>query len=143
MTTHVIQTEGEQEAVARLVADLKLPFTLEITRTKKRSLEQNKLQHLWCKEIADHFGDRTPDDVRGYCKLTFGIPIMCMADEEYRKEYTKTLQPLPYQTRLAIMTKFDWPCTRLMTTAQLTDYLDAMARHFAAEGVRLTEPLKG
>lgn len=141
MTERVIQSEGERKSLYRLIAVQKLPFTVSLTKGKRRSVEQNKLQRLWLNEIAEQLGDQTPEEVRGYCKLTLGVPILRAENEAFREKYDALIRPLPHELKLAMMMEpFDFAVTRLMSSGQKTRYLDAVARHFAEQGVVLTDP---
>lgn len=137
----IIKTAGD---LARLIDDIgnrKLPFSITLESTKRRTVEQNKLQRLWCMEVADHFGDRTPEEVRGDAKLRFGVPILRAENDDFRAAYDQHVKPLPFETKMALMMEpLDWPVTRLMTVDQKTRYLETMERHYRAEGVALTIP---
>ena len=141
MTTRVVDTESDRSLLVKLIEGKKLPFTAEVVKGKRRSVEQNKLQRLWMGEIAEQLGDRTPEEVRAYCKLTLGVPILRAENELFAMKYDSHIKPLPYAQKLAIMAEpLDLPVTRLMTTEQKTRYLYAIVQHFAEQGVRLTQP---
>lgn len=141
MTTRVINTEADRALLLRFVREHRLPFTADIVKGKHRSTEQNRLQRLWMNEIAEQIGDRTPEEVRGYCKLTMGVPILRAEDTAFQVKYDAIVKPLPYEQKLAIMMEpLDLPVTRLMTTEQKTRYLDAVSRHWLAQGIVLTDP---
>ena len=141
MTTRVIRNDEDLALLVRFLKSQKRPFTVDITKGKQRSTEQNKLQRLWLNEIAEQLGDQTPEEVRGYCKLRFGVPILRAENEAFRERYDAVVKPLPYEAKLAIMMEpLDLPVTRLMKTEQTTRYLDAIAQHYAEQGVRLTQP---
>ena len=141
MTTRAIETERDRELFRRLVAGQKLPFVAQITAGRKRSLAQNRLGRQWCNEIAEQLGDRTAEEVRAECKLTHGVPILRAENDHFCEKYDKTVKPLPYETKLAIMAEpLDMPVTRLMTTKQKTAYLDAIHRHYTEQGCKLTSP---
>ncbi|MGQ7249549.1 hypothetical protein ACUN9Y_19725 [Halomonas sp. V046] len=109
-------------------------------RKQKRSLDQNRLQRLWCKQAAEQ-GDMTAEEYRGYCKLHYGIPILRRDSEAYREAYDRVIKPLPYEQKLELqMTPFDWPVTRGMNKSQKTEYLNAMWQHFTGLGFHLTDP---
>lgn len=92
-------------------------------------------------EIAEQKGDVTPEEVRGYCKLTMGVPILRNENEEFCEKYDRVVKPLPYEVKLALMQEpLDFPVTRLMSVKQQTAYLDAVHRHFSEQGVILTDP---
>jgi hypothetical protein len=129
------------ERVARLVGNLKPPITITVTSGASRSIEQNKLQRLWCMEAAEQLGDRTAEEVRGFCKLHYGVPIMREGHDDFRETYDRLIKPLPYETKLAYMMEpLDFPITRLMTVGEKSQYLDAMHKGLSELGVKLTEP---
>ena len=141
MTSRVIETDSDLDMLGKFLAAHKRPFTVSITKGKKRSIEQNKLQRMWMNEASEQLGDRPPEEVRGECKLTIGVPILRAENESFRERYDAVVRPLPYEQKLALMMEpFDFPVTRLMSTKQKTAYLDEVSRHFAAQGVVLTSP---
>ena len=140
MTLRSIHNEFEREAVIKLIAGRALPFTVEIVAGRKRSTEQNSLQRRWITEIAEQLGDRTAEEVRGECKLRFGVPILRAENEIFCEKYDRIIKPLPYETKLALMMEpLDFPVTRLMTVAQTTKYLDAISRFYSEQGVILSQ----
>jgi len=142
MVTRTIDTEAARASLIWQVAHRPLPFTVNIVKGMHRSTGQNRLQMLWIKEAAEQLGDRTFEEMRGECKLRFGVPILRSENEIFREQYDSTVKPLPMRTKLALMMEpFDMAVTRLMTTAQKTQYLDAMCRWFLSQGIALTEPM--
>lgn len=136
-----VKTEFERKQLLKFIEQQKLPFTVEITIGRRRTVEQNKLQRLWMKEVAEQLGDRSAEEVRGYCKLHFGVPILREEHEGFRVKYDQVVKPLPYDQKLEIMMEpLDLPVTRLMTTAQKTAFLDAIFRHWSEMGLVLTLP---
>ena len=141
MATHIVRSAEDMERVARLVGNLKPPLTITVTSGASRSLEQNKLQRLWCMEAAEQLGDRTAEEIRGFCKLHYGVPIMREGHDDFRETYDRLIKPLPYETKLAFMMEpLDLPITRLMTVGEKSQYLDAMHKGLSELGVKLTEP---
>lgn len=141
MATHIVRSAEDMERVARLVGNLKPPITITVTSGASRSLEQNKLQRLWCMEAAEQLGDRTAEEIRGFCKLHYGVPIMREGHDDFRETYDRLIKPLPYETKLAYMMEpLDFPITRLMTVGEKSQYLDAMHKGLSELGVKLTEP---
>lgn len=142
MTTRVVATEADRQGLMRLLQARELPFTVEIVKGKRRSVDQNRMQRRLLNEIAEQTG-QTAEEVRAYCKLTIGIPILRAESELFAQKYDEHIRPLPYETKLAMMAEpFDFPVTRLMTTAQKTRYLDEIQRHFGAQGVVFSSPLE-
>jgi len=141
MTTRIVENEYQLKMFLRFAENQKMPFTATVTPGKRRSVFQNRLQRLWMNEIAEQLGDMTPEETRGYCKLTIGVPILRAENEAFRLRYDEVVRPLSYEQKLAIMMEpLDMPITRFMTTAQKTKYLDGVSRHFAERGVVLTSP---
>lgn len=141
MTTRLIKTETDRKLLYRYLATRKLPFTVDITVGKHRSVQQNSLQRMWLNEAAAQLEGQTAEELRGLCKLTIGVPILRAENEDFREKYDAVVRPLPYEAKLAIMMEpLDMPVTRLMNTDQNTRYLDGIHRLFSEQGVVLTAP---
>ncbi len=141
MTSRFLETDQDRRMLVRFIEAQPLPLVVSVSKGGKRTLQQNKLQRLWINEIAEQLGDQTAEEVRGYCKLTIGVPILRAEHEGFRERYDAIVRPLPYEQKLALMMEpLDFPITRLMTTKQATTYLDGVHRHFSAKGFGLTDP---
>lgn len=140
-TTRFIETEHDRKTLLRFLELHELPFVTSMVTGGKRTLKQNRLQRKWINEIAEQLGDQTPEEIRGFCKLTFGVPVLREQNEVFREAYDKHVKSLPFEQKMALMMEpFDFAVTRLMTTKQHTSYLDAMHRHFSGLGIELTDP---
>lgn len=141
MTTRFIQTPWDKQMLFKLINQHKEPITVTITKGKHRTTAQNRLQRKWVQEIAEQKGEETAEDVRGFCKLHMGIPILRNENEAFKAEYDLIIKPLPYEFKLRMMkVPLDWPVTSLMNTKQLTTYLDEIHRTYSEQGVVLTIP---
>ncbi len=141
MTTRFLETDHDRRMLIRFLETQPLPLTVSLSKGGVRTLKQNKLQRLWLGEIADQLGDQSAEDIRGYCKLTIGVPILRAENESFRERYDAVVKPLPYEQKIALMMEpLDFPVTRLMTTKQHTAYLDGVHRHFSERGIMLTDP---
>ena len=141
MTSRIIQGEADRDGLILLLKQQQLPFTVDITKGKRRSVAQNRTQRMWLNEISEQLGDRTAEEIRGEAKLTCGVPILRAENEAFRKKYDRLIKPLPYEAKLELMMMpIDFPVTRLMSTNQKTRYLDAMAKQYGQLGVVLTQP---
>jgi hypothetical protein len=105
-----------------------------LTSSDIRSLDQNKLSHAWYKEIEEFQHEEAGWGHR-YCKLQIGIPILRTDVKKFRDVYDRCIKPLPYESKLEIMDMYD--VTRVMTTKQMTQYLEAVQRHWSAQGLVL------
>lgn len=141
MPTRVIRTRGDIALLTKFLEGRKLPLSVTVQSGKKRSVAQNRLQRQWCNEIAEQLGDRTPEEVRGFCKLTLGVPILRAENDTFREAYDQHIKPLDYETKIACMMEpLDFAVTRLMNVSQKVRYLDAMQRYWSEQGLELTEP---
>ena len=142
MTTRVLLNASDLATFVKLLESYKLPCTVTIAKGKQRSIEQNKLQRLWLNEASEQLGDnQTAEELRGYCKLHFAVPILRDAHEDFREAYDRVIKPLPYELKImAMMEPLDFSATRLMTTKQKTDYLDQIHVYLSGLGCRLTDP---
>tara|TARA_B110000259_G_scaffold120883_1_gene137287 strand:+ start:15660 stop:16163 length:504 start_codon:yes stop_codon:yes gene_type:complete len=109
-----------------------------MTKDQFRSVEQNRLQYRWYGDLEKQ-GDQTAQEYRAYSKAFFGIPILLAEDEEFRDSYNKTVKPLSYEIKMALMLEpIALPITSRMNTDQMSRYLNAMSKHFSTQGFRLT-----
>lgn len=123
------------------IQNVQPPFTVTIKRGKPRSIDQNALAWKWAGEIAAHFGDRTANEVHGFNKLHFGVPIRRETDDDFARKYDAIIKPLTYEDKLALMQPpIDLPATRDFKIAEMTRFMDAVRLHWAREGVILTDP---
>lgn len=140
MSTIAIKSDYDRKRALALIERRKMPFTVSITKGAPRTIQQNKLGRLWLNE-AEQQGDMTAEEYRGFCKLHFGVPILRAENDKFREVYDRIVRPLTYEFKLQIMmVPLDLPTTRLMTSKQKAQYLDAMYQHFRGLGFELTDP---
>lgn len=139
MTTRVITSPEQREALVAFIMSRQIPFTAEVVKGKRRSVEQNRLQRRLLNEIAEQTG-QTHEEVRAFCKLTIGVPILRAGSDLFAEKYDRLIKPMPYERKLEMMAEpIDFPVTRLMNTAQKTAYLDEIFRVFSEQGVVFSE----
>ena len=141
MATRVLR---EPEDIDRLAAFLgsytRFPLTVTVTIGDPRRASQNRLAQRWFSDISRQKEDETHEDIRAFCKLHFGVPILRAENEAFRQSYDKAMKSLPYEAKLAAVKAFDLPVTRLMTKDQMTAFMDEMQRYWVPKGYRLTDP---
>ena len=143
MSHRIVETDVDRASLIELIKRHEVPFTVTIEKGRSRTLEQNRLQHMWHKEAAEQLEDESAEEKRAYCKLHFGIPIV-RNDESFRAVYDQVLRPLPYEHKLKIMmAPIDFPVTRYMTVAQKIEFLDKIYVFYTSLGVILTQPKEG
>jgi len=141
MSQRFVETEQARAMFIRFIEAHDLPFTASTSAGGKRSTQQNRLSHLWYAEISEQLGDQTANECKAFCKLTIGVPILRIVDDEFRLVYDEVIRPLPYEHKLKLMMPpVDMPVTSRMKTPQMTEYLDTMQRRFSEQGVVLTDP---
>lgn len=141
MATRIVESEYERRMLLKFIEGHKLPMTARIEAVGKRTAKQNRLNRQWMQDIANQVDGWSTEDARGYCKLHFGIPILRAENEDFCRQYDELVRPLPYEHKLKLMkVPFDFGVTRIMTVKQQAAYLDAVQRHFAEQGVVLTDP---
>lgn len=138
MPHRIIRTPDDLKECFALLGTLKTPLTLQWKQGADRSLDQNALQFLWANEAAQQRGDCTFEEVRHDWKLRHGVPILRRDSEDFRAVYDKALKPLPFEFKLKAMAFI--PVTSEMGVKQMTEYLDAVQRECAEQGIRLTDP---
>ena len=140
MTTRVCKSKMDVEDCCKLLQSRKLPITVNIIQGNNKSHEQDNLENMWHREAVEQLQDETAEQKRGYCKLSYGIPIM-LENDEYREIYNRFVRPLNYEQKIELMmVPIDWPVTRRMTTGQKKRYLDDVYDYYTSLGVQLTQP---
>lgn len=141
MVTKVLKEASDIEGLSRFIAARgKFPMTITITQGAPRSDLQNRLAQRWFTDISRQLGDQSHDYVRAFCKLTIGIPILRAENEAFKAQYDRVLKHLSYEEKLEAVRVFDLPVTRLMSTKQMTQFMDEMQRYWGEKSVRLTDP---
>ena len=107
----------------------------------KRSLTKNALSHVWYTQLdKERFSDYEPGYARKYCKLHFGIPLLC-EDDYFRDRYNNLIRKrYTYEEKIELMGWF--PVTSLdeMTEDRMSRYLHTMQHVFAEDSCILTTP---
>jgi len=140
VTDIIVTNDAEQQGAIRLMQNRKKPYTLTIRAGKHRTNQQNNLQWKWAVEISEQLGEDTPSAVQAFFKLHFGVPLLRAESEEFREVYDRLVKPLSYEDKLIFMERLGFSVSSLLTTKQMTQYLDAIYTEFTGRGVRLTRP---
>jgi len=138
LSHRIIRNNDDLEAYIALLRTLKQPFTAQHKQGADRSLEQNALQFKWANEVAQQRGDCTFEEVRHDWKLRHGVPILRRDDPTFQAFYDNSLKRLPFAAKLVAMAYI--PVTSDFGVRQMTEYLDAVQRECAQQGLQLTQP---
>lgn len=113
------------------------------TTNKDRSLDQNALWAAFYQRISDTHGDGSAEDiaqVKSYCKLMIGVPILRRDDEQFEKGWRRYFANRSFEEQLYLMGSNalfgvdGFPVTRLFDTKQGAEYTDAIPRHYQLNG---------
>lgn len=131
----VMRNMQEHIGIMRLAG--KVPEVEIREKGKKRSLDQNALSFALYRDIAERKEDETPQDIRRYCKLHHGIPILRSEDQRFCEIYDKSIKDnLSYEEKLEAM---DWfPVTSLMNKKQFSRYVEVITDDYARQGIHVT-----
>lgn len=141
MTSRIVKTKCDLELLIKFLKEQPLPFTITVAKGRQRTTQQNKLQRLLINEIAEQAEGQTQEEIRGFCKLHLGIPILRAENEAFRLKYDAIIKPLTYEQKLAVMMEpLDFPVTRIMDSSQKTRYIDCIYNFFCEKGMVLTVP---
>jgi len=129
-----------QEAIGELRQQYgaKRYVSVQITAGKARTLDQNAIAHVWYEQVARELREDDAAGVKCFCKLHFGVPILRSESDEFREKYDRLIKPMRYDEKLELMEWF--PVTSLMTTPQLSKYLEKVQAHYQGRGVWLEFP---
>lgn len=116
------------------------PMKVTVRHGKDRSLHQNALSHAWYEQLSRELPDDTAEGWKCFCKLHVGVPILRRDDEDFRAAYDASIKAMAYETKLKAMRIL--PVTSVMTTAQLTEYLEEVRELFIKRGVHLEFPME-
>ena len=137
VTEYVLSHEQARAMAIRAINALPLDGKHVVTLKKvthSRSTAQNKLAFVWYAYVSSQTGE-TIEEVRHYCKLTYGVPILEMGEVAFREYWRKVSAVLNYEEQLKAM---EWlPVTRLFSVQQFSEYLGSMERGYAKAGYPL------
>ena len=103
-----------------------------------RTLDQNALINAMYGQISKSKEDETVQEIRRYCKLHHGVPILRRDSEKFQSLYDKVIKPHDYATKLQMMDYL--PVTSEMGKKQATEYIDTVVREYANQGVFIQMP---
>jgi hypothetical protein len=137
MPARVIRTDADRAAWVRFLEAQPLPITVSAIKGAKRSLPQSRTAEKWYSQIAAETGEE-PAEVKAQCKWRHGKPIMHADRPDWVAKWSPLYEPLPYQMQIRLFEII--PLTSLLTTRQMSLYMDAVQREYRAQGIDLIDP---
>lgn len=114
-------------------------FTIEFYT--KRNLSQNALQHKWYALIAKQTYENK-DDVKAFCKLKFGVPILIERDTSESRMMLDILRSIDWRT-LSIkhnVTEYELKMEHIKNVSITSDFTKAEAMEYMTEIKNYYEP---
>lgn len=108
---------------------------VEVKKATKRSNRQNRVWALWYTQISRELGEDTPQDVKCFCKLHYGIPLYQAQDAEFHEYYANFILPLPYEAKLQLMLYL--PVTSELNKEYGSIYTQTLQNEFAKRNILL------
>ena len=105
-----------------------------ITRAKRRSLDQNRLYHMWNRMVEIEQGEE-PGWAHCWHKYRFGVAIIRPRFPEQIQRLHDMFRGMEEPQRLEFMEIV--PCSSLMTKKEMTEYMTTIQRHWAGQGLVL------
>ena len=140
MPTRIIRAPEHVDALAALLRGRKMPVTVEWRQGAPLSNAQRRLSFQWYMDASRQLGDQTAAEVRAECKVVFGAPIVCQSSEAFKASWATLRHRFTHEEVLEFVEQTELPVTSIMTVKQMSEYLDAVQRHYSRQGIRLTDP---
>lgn len=136
-----LQTDAQRKSFYQMLNNMvqagKKPVVEFVS--KRRTNPMNSMMQALYRQVATQKGDESVDEIRSYCRYTFGLPILCGDDPEYAALLKASIRSdITYEMKLAITDKLE--VTSEMNTKQGSEYIDRIIRHYSQQGLCLTHP---
>lgn len=130
MIKFTIYASNQQKLIEQILAlDPTKRYVAEIHPFEETRTDlQNRISHAWYGELAANLKEQSATDYKSFCKLTIGVPILRTENKKFRESYDLVIKPLTYEQKLEAMKIL--PVTSIMTTRQLSEYLENMKAYF-------------
>lgn len=140
MALRIIRKPEHIDALAEILRGRKLPLTVSWSQGAPLSNAQRRLSFQWYRDVSRQLSEQTDGEVRAECKVIHGAPILCAENERFDQAWQNLRAAMHHEAALKFVEHTELPVTSLMTVKQMSAYLDAVQRHYSAQGVRLTDP---
>ena len=138
MIDEVIRTYADLVVLFKRIRKQPYPFHVKVIDKQTRSDQQNDLMWRWARDVSSQTG-YTPEEVQARWKGKFGIPLLSEASEKHRKLFLRI--PWKEGSEEEIMENLEaLNITRVMTIAQMTQFLDKVWKFHTSVGHELTNP---
>lgn len=140
MSKWAVKTKADAFKLIAHVAGLPFPFFVTVAKGEPpRTTQMNSTLHMWFGQIAKHYGDRDAVQVKGECHHRWGLAIK-RRDTQWAWVWDRSCGALDYEKQCKALASGVFQVSSSMSVKELGEYMDALFRHYTAEGVRLTDP---
>lgn len=142
MAGHTIKLVGpDQRARATNLIATALDDAVVTIRDKEtvRTAAQNSTLHMWFGEVAKQQADLDASEIKGMCHRRWGLVIKLRCPQ-FAWIWGRSGAMLSYEQQCKMLASGVFNVSSSMSTAELSEYMEAMSRHFRSDGVALTDP---
>ena len=139
-TTIVLNSGNDMTTAMGILSDLPSDGSAQVTfakHRKNRSLAQNRLSHMHYAQIGAQMHE-TPAQVKGRCKLEYGIPILLRETQSFALGWQAIEAKLSYEEKIEAVKLVD--VTSVLTTPQFSQYIEEYMMEHEAQGIILNHP---
>ena len=138
--TIILRGQSQRDLAKQRIDEAKDDARVLITETKEaRTSAQNRTIHMWFGQVAKHSGDWDATEVKGFCHRQWGLPIK-MRCAQFSWIWERTGSKMPYEKQCKLLASGVLNVSSSMSVEELSEYMEAMSRHYRSEGVYLTDP---
>lgn len=138
--TVILRGPTQRDLAHKLIEAAPVDAVVNIRESKEsRTAQQNRTLHMWYGEIAKHNEDLDALEVKGMCHRKWGLTIKTRCPQ-WAWVWERTGAKMPYEKQCKLLASGVLNVSSSMTVDELSEYLEAMGRHFRSEGVPLTDP---
>lgn len=142
MTTQVVTIVGPQQREFALGKVALAPEGSRVVITdakEQRTTQQNRTLHMWFGEVAKQKADLDALEVKGMCHRQWGLTIKLRCPQ-FSWIWERTGVHLTYEKQCKLLASGVLNVSSSMSVDELSEYMEAMSRHFRSDGVYLTDP---
>lgn len=114
-------------------------LTVEIL-PEKRTLDQNSMINALYGQVASQAEDLAVIDVRRYCKLHYGIPLLRANSVTFNQFYVAAIIGMEYEQKIMLMDYMDVTSAKEFSVKMGTEYIDTIIREYSKQGYSLLHP---
>lgn len=138
--TAVLHNDENRQYARSLIDAAPVGAVVYVSDAKEsRTTRQNRTLHMWFGEVARQQADLDASDVKGMCHRRWGLTIR-LRDAKFAWVWEQSGAKLPYEKQCKVLASGTFNVSSEMNVDELSEYMEAMSRHFRSDGLTLTDP---